>query len=93
MKELGINAGALIWYTLNFGLLLWILQKVLYRPVLAALANRTARIQESIENAEQVKQQLARAQQDYDAQLTKARQEAATILARPTSAPKFKPTS
>jgi F-type H+-transporting ATPase subunit b len=50
--------------------------------VLAALHNRETRIRESIENAEQVKQQVARAQQDYEARLNEARQEAARILAQ-----------
>ena len=63
----------------------------MYRPVLNVLQARKTRIQESIENAEQVKQQLARAQQDYDAQLGRARQEAAQIVARPTSAPRCRP--
>lgn len=82
MEALGISLGSLIWYLVNFVILLFLLQRFLYRPVLTTLANRTARIQESIENAEQVKQQLARAQQDYDAQLAKARAEAATIVAQ-----------
>ena len=82
MEALGINLGSFIFYLVNFVLLMILLQRFLYRPVLGALANRTARIQESIENAEQVKQQLSRAQQDYDAQIGKARQEAAQIVAQ-----------
>lgn len=82
MEALGINLGALIWYTINFLILLFLLQRFLYRPVLTALTNRQSRIQESIENAEQVKQQLTRAQTDYDAQLTRARQESASIVAQ-----------
>ena len=82
MEALGINAGSFIFYALNFFLLMFLLQRFLYRPVLTALANRTARIQESINNAEQVKQQLASAQTDYDAQIGRARQEAAQIMAQ-----------
>jgi F-type H+-transporting ATPase subunit b len=82
MGKLGINPSLLIAQLVNFGLLAILLARLLYRPVLTALENRTKRIQESIENAEQVKQQLARAQQDYDAQLGKARQEAAQIMAQ-----------
>jgi F-type H+-transporting ATPase subunit b len=82
MGKLGINPYLLIAQVINFGLLAFLLARFLYRPVLNALAARTARIQESIENAEQVKQQLARAQQDYEAQLNKARQEAAQIIAQ-----------
>lgn len=82
MGKLGINPYLLIAQIINFGLVAFLLARLLYRPVLNALASRTARIQESIENAEQVKQQLARAQQDYDAQIARARQEAAQIMAQ-----------
>ena len=82
MGKLGINPYLLIAQIINFGLLAFLLARFLYRPVLNALQARTARIQESIENAEQVKQQLSRAQQDYEAQLSKARQEAAQIIAQ-----------
>jgi len=82
MGKLGINLPLLIAQLINFGLVVLILSRLLYRPVLNALNARTARIQESIENAEQVKQQLSRAQQDYEAQIARARQEAAQILAQ-----------
>ena len=82
MGKLGINPYLLVAQLINFGLIAFLLGSLLYRPVLNALRNRTARIQESIENAEQVKQQLARAQQDYEAQLSRARQEAAQIIAQ-----------
>lgn len=84
MGKLGINWYLLIAQIINFGLIAFLLARLLYRPVLNALQARTNRIQESIENAEQVKQQLARAQQDYDAQLARARQEAAQIVAQAT---------
>jgi F-type H+-transporting ATPase subunit b len=82
VDALGIDLGAFVFYTLNFLLLLFLLQQFLFRPVLSALSNRETRIRESIENAEQVKQQVARAQQDYEARLNEARQEAARILAQ-----------
>jgi F-type H+-transporting ATPase subunit b len=80
MGKLGINWYLLISQLINFGLLAFLLVYFLYRPVLNALHNRQMRIQESIENAEQVKRQLARAQQDYEARLHEARQEAAQIV-------------
>ena len=39
-------------------------------------------IQDSLKDADQVKEQLARANQDYDDKLAQARQEAAAILAQ-----------
>jgi F-type H+-transporting ATPase subunit b len=82
VEALGIDLGAFVFYTLNFLLLLFLLQQFLFKPVLTALHNRESRIRESIENAELVKQQVARAQQDYEVRLNEARQEAARILAQ-----------
>jgi F-type H+-transporting ATPase subunit b len=61
---------------------LWLLQRFLYKPVLNMLNERTRRIQDSLQQAEQVKQQLANARRDYDAEIAKARQEAGAILAQ-----------
>jgi F-type H+-transporting ATPase subunit b len=72
----------LIAQLVNVVLLVWLLSRFLYRPVLNMLNERTRRIQESLKDAEQVKEQLARANQDYDAKLAQARQEAAAILAQ-----------
>jgi F-type H+-transporting ATPase subunit b len=80
VEKLGINWGLLIAQLINVGLLLWLLTRFLYRPVLDMLNRRTQRIQESLQDAERVKEQLARAKQDYDAELARARQEAAGIL-------------
>ena len=82
MEKLGINWGLLIAQLVNVGLLIWLLTRYLYRPVLNMLNERTRRIQESLRDAEQVKEQLARAKQDYDAELARARQEAAGVLAQ-----------
>lgn len=80
MEKLGINVGLLIAQLFNVILLVWLLTTFLYRPVLNMLNERTRRVQESLKEAEQVKEQLARANQDYDAKLGQARQEAAAIL-------------
>ena len=84
MGKLGINWWLLLAQLINFGLVAFLLARLLYRPVLNALHARTQRIQESITNAEQVKQQLGRVQQDYEAELARARQEAAQIIAQAT---------
>jgi F-type H+-transporting ATPase subunit b len=80
MEKLGINWGLLIAQIFNVVLLVWLLTRYLYRPVLNMLNERTRRVQEGLQDAERVKEQLARAKQDYDAELARARQEAAGIL-------------
>jgi F-type H+-transporting ATPase subunit b len=82
LEKLGINWGLLIAQLVNVGLLIWLLTRYLYQPVLNMLNERTRRVQESLQDAERVKEQLARAKQDYDAELARARQEAAGILAQ-----------
>ena len=82
MEKLGINWGLLIAQIFNVVLLVWLLTRFLYRPVLNILNERTRRIQESLKETEQVKEQLARANEDYDQKLAQARQEAAAILAQ-----------
>jgi F-type H+-transporting ATPase subunit b len=82
VEALGINLGSFIWYAINFLVLAFLLQRLLYRPILGVMERRQAVIHESMENAEQVKQQVARAQQDYEARLAEARQEASRIVAQ-----------
>lgn len=82
MEKLGINWGLLIAQLFNVILLVWLLTRFLYQPVLKMLNERTRRIQESLRDAEQIKEQVARARQDYDAELARARQEAAGVLAQ-----------
>jgi F-type H+-transporting ATPase subunit b len=82
VEKLGINWGLLIAQIFNVVLLVWLLTRYLYRPVLNMLNERTRRIQESLRETEQVKEQLARANQDYDQKLAQARQEASAILAQ-----------
>ena len=82
MEKLGINWALLIAQFFNVILVVWLLTRFLYQPVLNMLNERTRRVQEGLKEAEQVKQQLASAKQDYDAELARARQEAAGILAQ-----------
>jgi F-type H+-transporting ATPase subunit b len=82
LEQLGISWALLLAQLFNVILLVWLLTRFLYQPVLKMLNERTRRIQESLQDAERVKEQLANAQRDYEAELAKARQEAAGILAQ-----------
>ncbi|WP_129630902.1 F0F1 ATP synthase subunit B [Candidatus Oscillochloris fontis] len=82
MDKLGINWGLLIGQLFNVIFLVWLLGQFLYKPVLNMLSERTRRVQDSLAEADQVKQQLANAKKDYEAELAKARQEAAGIVAQ-----------
>ncbi|WP_298401213.1 F0F1 ATP synthase subunit B [uncultured Chloroflexus sp.] len=82
MEALGINPTLLIAQLINFLLLIFILRALLYRPVMNLLNERTKRIEESVRDAEKVREQLANAKRDYEAEIAKARQEAAKIVAQ-----------
>jgi F-type H+-transporting ATPase subunit b len=80
MEALGINLPKLIYQIINFGIMAYVLYRLLYKPVFNMLQERAARIEQSLKDADQVKEQLANAKRDYDAEIAKARQEAAAIL-------------
>lgn len=49
---LTLEPGMLIWTFITFTLLLWILKKVAWKPLLSALENRENRIREDLQKAE-----------------------------------------
>jgi F-type H+-transporting ATPase subunit b len=62
-ESLGILPGNLIWQCLAFLVLIWLLQRFAYKPVVAMLDERANRIRESMEQAEQIKADNAAAAQ------------------------------
>lgn len=82
MEALGIQWPVLVGQIVNFVLLLVLLRLVLYKPVLSMLDQRAARIRESMERAEEIKRDHARAQEHYAAELDRARKEAQGIIAQ-----------
>ena len=82
MEGLGINLPLLIVFVVNFVLLFVLLSVFLYKPVLKTLDERQARIKESLDQADQVKQQTAEAEQTIKAQLDSARKEGQKIISQ-----------
>ncbi len=82
MDALGINLNLFLAQLINFGVVVGLLWWLLYKPVTRMLNERTARIEASLRDADQVKQQLANAKRDYEAEIARARQEAAGIVAQ-----------
>ena len=69
MAELGFHLPSLIVFLVNFGILLAVLYIFGYKRILAMLDQRSARIQESLSEADQVRQESAQARQELEAQL------------------------
>ena len=79
LQTLGINLPSLLWHTVNFLILLALLWRFLYKPVVRMLDERSSRIRESMERAEAVKEQLERTNEETRIALESARKEAQSI--------------
>ncbi|HIM61411.1 MAG: ATP synthase F0 subunit B [Chloroflexi bacterium] len=80
VTELGINLPSLVAYLVNFILLLGILGFFAYKPLMRMLDERTERIRESLEAADQARQEAANAQEAIQEQITEARREGQRIM-------------
>ncbi|MCS7285625.1 MAG: F0F1 ATP synthase subunit B [Anaerolineae bacterium] len=82
MEKLGVNLPGLVLQAINFLLLLFILQRFLYRPILNAIKTRQERIQRGLEEAEKASRRLAEAEAEAERILAEARAKAQEILAQ-----------
>src|SRR2546430_9483527 len=73
---------SLIVQAINFLILLFILQRLLYRPFLAKMAERTQAIQKSLDEAQAARAAATRQQEENEARLRAAHAEAAAIRAQ-----------
>src|SRR5438552_937785 len=82
LNSLGINIGSVIWHAINFLILLVILQRFLYKPVVAMLDERSRRIRESLAQAETIREETARLEEQSRGILEEARRDGQQILAQ-----------
>jgi F-type H+-transporting ATPase subunit b len=80
--ELGINWHGLLAQFISFGILLALLLFVAYKPVTKMLDDRSKKIKESMEQAEFIKQQVAKTEQMVQEQLAQARKQAQDLVAQ-----------
>ncbi len=79
------DPGLFIWTILTFLVLLALLTKYAWRPLLAALDKRQATISQAIEDARLARESVERAKQDSAQVLNKARLDAEAIVTRAQS--------
>lgn len=79
------DPGLFIWTIVTFLVLLALLAKFAWRPLLQALERRQETIKKSLEDAERAKQELERLQQESAKILQQARIEAESIITRTRS--------
>jgi F-type H+-transporting ATPase subunit b len=76
MNGLGIDPLLLLWQGLTFLVLLYLLRRFAYQPVLKMLDERANRIREGMAQAEQIRRELNEAQQSAQNIIGEARKEA-----------------
>ena len=76
------DPGLFIWTIFTFLLLLVLLAKFAWKPLLAFLASREETIKTSLENAQTAKKELERIQQESAVIIRKAHGEAETIVSK-----------
>ena len=74
------HLGLIVWTVLAFLIVLFILKKFAWKPILKGLNEREANIADSIASAEKVKQEMAQIKGENEALLAAAREERATML-------------
>jgi F-type H+-transporting ATPase subunit b len=79
---LGLNWQGLLWHLANFVVLLWLLQRFLFKPVVGMLDARSQRVRDSMEQADQARRAAEQAETDRQTLLAETRREAEQIRAR-----------
>ena len=81
LDNLGVDGPKLIAQLINFGIVLLVLWKFAYKPVLEMLETRRQKIAKSMDEAEQIKAELAETQAERDKVMAEANQKAEKLIA------------
>jgi F-type H+-transporting ATPase subunit b len=82
LETLGLNVSGFIWHTINFLVLVFLLSRFLYRPVIQMLDERARRVRESMERAEEVRREAEQAEAERTRLMAEARREAEAMRAQ-----------
>jgi len=74
------NPGTIFWMLIIFGIVLFILRKFAWKPILNALKDREESIANALNSAEEAKKEVAGLKADNDRIIAEARQEKNLIL-------------
>lgn len=75
-----LSLGTILAQMLNFFILVWLLARFAYKPLLAMMTERKERIAKDLEAAEQARAESEKFKADYAAQISNARVEAQQIV-------------
>ena len=79
-NQFGINPLLLLAQVVNFAVLLFILKRFLYKPILKVLEERKKRIEESLKNAEEIEKRLVETAEREEEILAKSAREGEKII-------------
>ena len=82
IEAFDINLVGLAFQVLNFLLLLYVLNRLLFKPLLARMDERSAKISKGLEDAETAARDRELAAAEREAAVAEARKEAAAMIAR-----------
>lgn len=77
---LEVNPGLIVWTIVTFIILLIILKKVAWKPILTALENREKEIADSLNRAEQAKADAQKILEENQASLARAEEESKKVI-------------
>jgi F-type H+-transporting ATPase subunit b len=83
-EAFGVDGWKLLFQVINFLLLLFLLNRFLFKPVLKLLDERESRIKKGLEDAEAAARDRELAHAEREAALDEARKEAQAMIARAT---------
>lgn len=75
-------SSLIFWEVVSFSILLWVLYKFAFPPILKILEERERKIRESLEQAERHRSEAERKLQEYEAKLNAAAREAEAVMAQ-----------
>jgi F-type H+-transporting ATPase subunit b len=80
LNEFGVDWRLLLAQIINFSILLFVLKKILYKPILKMLEDRRERIAQAEKNAEDIEKRLEKIESEREKTIEKASSEAMKIL-------------
>ena len=78
--QLGVNTWSLIFYLVNFGILVVVLYFFAYKPLLRAMDQRSERISDSLAAADRARDEAASSRSAIEEQLNESRREGQRLL-------------
>jgi F-type H+-transporting ATPase subunit b len=84
MEGLGIDIKSLIFQLVNFSILILILGRLLYKPIIRMLDSRSEAIKRSLAETEKIKKELAEIKERQNQIILQAREQAKDILSKET---------